>query len=1150
MGRFNNLKLWQKVSLGFGLITIILIGVLFLTYISVEKNSQLFSEVSKKTVQVDYVGEIESNFLHCRVAFKSILLEKSFVKQAEYNSQYLEMQTLIEKYVKTETNQENLLILRGTETLINEYNSDFENITLMQFDILASKNSALLNDIVITMDRIGPRISDNLERLKSSLISQKDDISNEYQNNINAMNATLIIFAVFGLLIALLVSFFFTRFILKPILKLSNAFKNISEGDTDMKARLRMKSNDEIGKMAKYFDLFMDKLEVVYDEIEKQNKVKTKQSQIYNITRVEESLEIISSKIIKFICESSGAYIGAIYVKDEDDNFYLKGNYAQDFEGTLKEKISIKKGTVVGQVIQDKQIKIIESLPDDYIKVTTALGDSLPKKILIIPCCLANEVVCVVELATFLDFSDETVEILTAISFDVAIGINTTRSRQRIFELYQKNLQQTEELRVQQEELMQSHEELTEQTKNLIEKDDMLQVQQEELKVINSELENRNEELESQKEELTVKAKELQLSNKYKSEFLANISHELKTPLNSIMVLSELLMKKSKSATLSEKEMEYASTIHNSGNELLVLITDILDISKVEAGKIDINKDDIDTKSLCEYFQNSFQEIAQSKKIEFNIVCDNKKGTIYTDDLRLKQIIKNLLSNAIKFTEKGKVELSFAYENGKYYFSVSDTGIGIDKSNLESIFEAFTQADGTINRRYGGTGLGLSISKQLARLLGGDIVVESKLNVGSKFTLILPGSETVLNEKKEKAKEPDVQKIFSSKIDSILIIEDDEVFSSVLVEYANEKGLTVYTAFDGAEGLRIAKEYTPDAIIMDMKLPGLSGDAIIIELEKEEATKNIPVHIISGFDSNEILSRESVFSFLKKPVTVKQIQKVFNELQTLSIKTFKNVLMICVSDNDVEGALNQKEGIEFVNVMSGKEAFDLVAKEQFDCIILDKQLQDMSSSEFLAKIFKDGKLDMPVIIYTDEKISMKEEEELSKYSDSIIIRGSKSIDRLISETDIFLYSLGENAKKRKTSGKTNKLIEENGMIGKTVLIVDDDVRNIFSITGILESKGMKVVVARNGKDGLETFTKTQNIDLIIMDIMMPVVDGYETIKQIRKTSRGHNVPIIVITAKSMPEDKNKSFEVGANDYLTKPINVDKLISLLRVWLYK
>lgn len=1171
------------MSIGFGTIALLLIGVLLFGYFGMKNNGELFSELNVVSQKGDIAGRIQANFLYCRISFKTMILEKDLAQEDVFKERYNNVLKFIEEYKQIENN--NFDFINNVEGLVQQYSIEFNKVLTLKNDIVAGNNNAIVSNSMKTMDEIGPNVADNIEKLKLELLDDQDKIEGKFKNNINSITFLMMLLSILGAVFSIVSSISFTKSIVKPVEILADTFKKISEGDTDMNVRLLVSTSDEIGEMSGYFNLFMDKLKAIFYDINRQNIIKTRQNEIDGITRGEQSLNEISTKVVDYVCNLTDACIGAIYVWQQDDNFSFEGGYGQSTEDFSFLKIINSKKGIFGQSIADKSIKIIYEVPDDYFKINSGLGEAKPKNLIIIPCILKQEVICVIEIGSFKDFSAEDIDVLNSISDVIAIGINSTVSREKISELYQKTLQQTEELQVQQEELMQSHEELTEQTNSLIEKENQLQVQQEELRVTNVELEEKNRELEEQteeifnknksleitKDELIEKAKALELSSKYKSEFLANVSHELRTPLNSILVLSQLLVDKEKNLPLTSKEIEYASTIHTSGSELLELINDVLDLSKVEAGKIDINNDYILLKELSDYLLNSFTELAKNKSLDFNIIIDSDlPEAIYTDEFRLKQIIKNLLSNAFKFTDNGKVEIIIGrpkdMEKGKVSFSITDTGIGIEKDKQGLIFEAFKQANGTINRKYGGTGLGLSISNELSHLLGGDITVESEIGKGSTFILTISeineSKKEVVNEKIDikpevkdikdikDIKEVNQEKAIFEKINSILIIEDDEVFRNILNDYALEKGLDVFVAVDGNSGIRIAKEKIPGAIILDIGLPDMDGTEVLSQLENDEQTKNIPVHIISGYDKTQFMNQNSVFGYLKKPVTLEQIQNVFGELEKLTVNTFKKILIVGINDKKIENSLKQKEGIVYNSVTTGKAAKLLLENETFDCIILDKELEDMASTSLLASLYDKGMLNIAIIIYTDKEITVNEEAELSKYSDSIIIRGAKSLDRLIAETDIFLYKLNENAFKRKEKGRINRLIEEDKLFGKKVLIVDDDVRNIFSLSGVLESKGIKVVVGRNGEEGIEKFLSNPDIDLILMDIMMPIIDGYETIREIRKTDVGKNVPIIAITAKSMADDRIKCIESGADDYTTKPIDVEKLISLLRVWIYK
>ncbi len=1172
------LRLGQKMGLGFGFITLLLICVSAFSFYSTKNSEAVYSRSVIISEEVDTAGRIQANFYHCRIAFKTMLFEKNLSMESVYIERYKNVLTYIADLKKIDADPGHLISVGVIESMILQYNDEFVKVASRKNDIMSGNHTPEIVTSLAKMDELGDRTSEYIERFKLTLLKIDDENIAQYKSIINNNMSLVLILALVGFLMSIIISIFFTKSILRPVLTLSTTFKSISEGDTNMSTRLKVSTEDEIGKMSEYFNQFMYKLESVYNDVSKQNLLKTRQTDIDDITRGDHSVCEIAKKIIDYLCKSTDATLGTLYVKSNNDQLSLAGGYAQGGQvQALSHTFHITDG-IIGQAVREGKTKIIKKVPEHYFKIQSSLGESLPNNLVVVPCFAGKELICVMEFGAFVPFPTEVLEMISSISEVIAIGIGTAVSREKINELYQKTLQQTEELQVQQEELMQSHEELTEQTNALIEKENQLQIQQEELRVTNSELEEKNNDLEHQKDEISLKnnelerardeliekAKALEISGKYKSEFLANVSHELKTPLNSILVLSELMMGKTDNAPLTEKEIAYAKTIHSSGSELLVIITDILDLAKVEAGKLEIRKENIPFSELTHYFIQNFSEIANNKKLDFHVLCNANAEAIYTDELRLKQILKNLLSNAFKFTENGKVELIIDHlpdeGDGQFVFTVKDTGIGIEKDKQALIFEAFKQANGTINRKYGGTGLGLSISKELAKLLGGDLSVASEMDQGSTFTLVLPGADRVVANiaavperspiiHEEIPAEMNTNKTIAT-VNSVLIIEDDEIFGNVLCEYALGKGLSPIVSSDGKSGLRLAKERLPDVIILDIGLPDMSGMDVLKALEENRKTRNIPVYIISGRDNVENMNARSVLNFLKKPVSTKQLQKIFTELESLHIQAIRNILIVGLSDAEIEDAIGAKEGVTFAKATSAQEANLLLGKGKYDCIILDKELKDMTGAAFLADLSGRDKLDMPIIVYTDKEISMKEEEELSKYSDSIIVRGARSMDRLISEIDVFLYNINETKHKRKKHAITKQYMEEDKLTGKTVLIVDDDVRNIFSLTGVLESRGMHVLVARNGNEGIDQYNEHNEIDLILMDIMMPIIDGYETINAIRKTERGKDVPIIAITAKSMPDDRNKCIEAGADDYTTKPIDVEKLISLLRVWLYK
>ncbi len=696
------------------------------------------------------------------------------------------------------------------------------------------------------------------------------------------------------------------------------------------------------------------------------------------------------------------------------------------------------------------------------------------------------------------------------------------------------------------------------------------------------------------------------MASKYKSEFLANMSHELRTPLNSILVLSQMLSS-NKTNNLNEKQIEFATTINSSGKDLLELINDVLDLSKVESGMMELNIDTVNLKQLCEDIRKKFAHVAKNKGLEFVINIDEGvPHSIQSDSMRLMQIIKNFISNAIKYTEEGKVEIDITQPDKSLNLSnsglnhkdalsisVTDSGIGITKEKQNLIFEAFKQADGTTSRKYGGTGLGLSISKNLAQLLGGEIQLKSDEREGSTFTLIFPVGES----KKEKARDVsnlvagvkpvpnspakevkttktkkatkankkkkvelpvvednvrDDRKNINKGDKIILIIEDDPNFAQILYDLAHDKDFKCLLAKNGETGLHYAEFYKPDAVVLDIGLPGIDGWEVMERLKENPETRHIPVHFMSASDKDMEALKMGAIGYLSKPASVDSINTAFNKIENTILKSVRKLLI--VEDDDVMRKsivdLIDAEDINIKGVESGREGIEQLKTGEFDCMILDLGLKDISGFNLLEKIRKDENIPrIPIIIYTGKELSREEEAKLQKYASSIIIKGAHSPERLISETTLFLHQV--ESKLPKDKQKILKMMhdKETTLTGKKIMIVDDDMRNVFALSSVLEEANLKVVVGRNGKEGLEQLNEHPDTNLILMDIMMPEMDGYEAMQKIREKAKFKKLPIIALTAKAMKGDKEKCIQSGANDYLTKPVDTEKLLSLLRVWMY-
>ncbi len=734
---------------------------------------------------------------------------------------------------------------------------------------------------------------------------------------------------------------------------------------------------------------------------------------------------------------------------------------------------------------------------------------------------------------------------------------------------------QAEELQMQQEELRQLNEELEQQAQNLKQQQEELQMTNEELEEQTQSLEQKNKEVEASKNDIEQKTKQLEISSKYKSEFLANMSHELRTPLNSLLILSKDLSENRKK-NLDDIQVESAEIIYKSGHDLLVLINEVLDLSKIEAGKMAINIEKLSLKNFTDNLVRDFRHQAEQKGLK--LVC--KLGAdlpefIHTDAQRLNQILKNLLSNAIKFTEKGTVTMSIDPNTATTLnISVTDTGIGISDDKQTAIFEAFQQAEGGTSRKYGGTGLGLSISRELAKLLEAEIKLSSELNHGSTFSLIIPIEIHAEQEAVSAVKvKPAVYAPRSEKDQSflnygtieddrntiitddkvVLIIEDDRNFASILLKQANKKGFKCLSAATGEDGLLLASKYKPQAIILDMGLPGIKGQQVLHELKANPSVRHIPVHIMSANDRSLEPIREGAVEYLMKPISKDGLEEAFNRIENFVNRKIKNLLIIEDNENARKAMkiLIGNGDVQCFEAATGKGALESYEQNNIDCIILDIGLPDMSGFDLIQKLEDIKGHNMPpIIVYTGKELTKEENDLLHKYAESIIIKGIKSEERLLDETALFLHRTISNLPKSKQLIINNLHDKEAIFHSKKILLVDDDMRNVFALSKILQERGLEVIKSENGKIALEMLDKHTHIDMVLMDIMMPEMDGYEAMKRIRSQVKFRNLPVIALTAKAMKDDKQKCIDAGANDYITKPIDVERLLSLMRVWLSK
>ncbi|KPB76371.1 two-component system sensor histidine kinase/response regulator [Pseudomonas syringae pv. tomato] len=942
--------------------------------------------------------------------------------------------------------------------------------------------------------------------------------------------------------------------------------------------------------------------EVNAERLQKVAWLRNGQSELAEQVLGQLTLNMLGRNILQFLTQYLGASVAAMYIRQDHGGLTRAASYGFSREQEQQDQTIHSDEGVVGQAASQDRTITLDELPENYFKVASGLGEGSPRSVVVVPISNDDQVNGVVELGFLRPLTEQDVEFLELVSDNIGTSIEAARYRQRLQEVLAETQQLNEELQVQQEELRTANEELEEQSRILKESQAHLETQQAELEQTNEQLaeqsqaladqrdalDRNNEELNIAQGELQARADELQRASKYKSEFLANMSHELRTPLNSSLILAKLLAE-NPSENLTAEQVKFAESIYSAGNDLLNLINDILDISKVEAGKLEVRPENSSVSRMVEGLRGLFQPLAAEKKLAFTVDIQAGAPTmLFTDRQRLEQILKNLLSNAIKFTEAGAVSMVVSRQPGAgIVFSVRDSGIGIAEEHQQGIFEAFRQADGTTNRRYGGTGLGLSISRDLAALLGGSISVTSAPGQGSIFTLVLP-EQYVEQDPQAPGSEPLVMHtpavlqlsvpaapviqpplpapvetpiaVFADDRDKapferrcILVIEDEVRFAQILFDLAHELGYDCLVAHAADDGFNLASRYTPDAILLDMRLPDHSGLTVLQRLKELAPTRHIPVHVISVEDRQEAALHMGAIGYAVKPTTREELKDVFAKLEAKLTQKVKRILL--VEDDDLQrdsiARLIGDDDIEITAVGFAQQALDLLRDHIYDCMIIDLKLPDMLGNELLKRMSTEDICAFPpVIVYTGRNMTRDEEAELMKYSRSIIIKGARSPERLLDEVTLFLHKVesqlsSERQKMLKTARSRDKVFE-----ARKILVVDDDVRNIFALTSALEHKGAVVEIARNGLEAIAKLNEVEDIDLVLMDVMMPEMDGYEATIEIRKDPRWRKLPIIAVTAKAMKDDQERCLQAGSNDYLAKPIDLDRLFSLIRVWLPK
>lgn len=1103
--------------------------------------------------------------------------------------------------------------------------------------------TATLSKMTMKYNGIKEKLVANTRRDKEEIAAAFALTRANYQTSIVVITLTILLclFSLSGL------STFAVHSISKTLRDVVRAAKEIAKGNNDVE--LEIHSRDEFGELAKVFTILIRTTKELTEaanaigagdysvpvpirgeidilgnalatmkknliEVSKENErqlwLRKGRTELNDKLRGEQGIAELAQNVITYLAGYIQAQLGAIYVLDDDNILRLAGSYAYDRTHNPSGEFIFGQ-SLVGQAALSRQTILLEEVPDDYIKINSGLGEATPKHLIVQPFVFDEEVKGVIEIATVHRFTEQQLAFLQLAIDGIAVAFNSSQSRLRLQVLLERSQQQAEALQAQEEELRYANKELEEQTRSLRESEARLQAQQEELRQSNEELEEKTLALQKQKDDIRKKntelelarglleerAKDLEAANRYKSEFLANMSHELRTPLNSLLILARLLAE-NKDSNLTPRQVEFAQTIHAAGADLLNLINEILDLSKIESGKMELR---IERTRLAEFvatLERGFRHIAEQRGLDFRIVLDNSApAEIHTDIQRLEQVVKNMLSNAFKFTSRGGVGVRIYRPDERVKFSaarldwrkavafaVHDTGKGIAQEKHKIIFDAFQQEDGTTSRKYGGTGLGLSISRELAKLLGGEIQVESEPGKGSTFTLFIAENPEALKlEEKLDGTQPsaiaapaprpladvdalkaNVRKRVTVVVEddkhdlkpddkSILIIEDDPQFAKILGELVREKGFKRIISTDGETGLEFAEAYKPSAILLDVGLPGIDGWTVMERLKDNPKTRHIPVHFMSGADKSQQAMRKGAIGYLTKPASIDKLDSALQKIESVISRNVKKLLIVEDDERERKSlvSLLGDSDIATSAVGTGKEALQLMKSEAYDCVVLDLGLRDMSGIELLEQIRTDSVISpAPVIIHTGRELTRPEENELAQHAASVIIKGARSPERLLDETSLFLHRVEANLPDEKQ--RILRMLHDKDAVlkDKRILLVDDDMRNVFALSSVLEERGMKTVIAKNGREGIDALMKNPPIDLVLMDIMMPEMDGYTAIGEIRKQGRYANLPIIAITAKAMRGDREKCIDAGASDYMSKPIDQDKLLSLLRVWLYK
>jgi HAMP domain-containing protein/CheY-like chemotaxis protein/signal transduction histidine kinase len=963
---------------------------------------------------------------------------------------------------------------------------------------------------------------------------------------------------------------------------LTNQVRAIAEVTTavtkgDLTRSIQVEASGEVAELKDYINTMIDNLRLTTDRNKEQDWLKTNLARFTGMLQGQRDLSTVGRMLLSELAPLVNAQQGVIYQMETDESaeMMLLSAYADDAPNGHARQLRVGEG-LVGQCAAEKRRMLITEVPPHAVPIRSGLFKAVPLNVIVLPVLFEDRVKAVIELASLSTFTASHLAFLEQLTASIGIVLNSIEATMQTEGLLKQSQQLATELQTQQKELQQTNEQLAQKAQQLAEQ--------------NVEVERKNQEIDQARRAVEEKAKELALTSKYKSEFLANMSHELRTPLNSILVLGQQLTD-NPDGNLTGKQVEFARTIHGAGTDLLNLITDILDLSKIESGTVSVQAEEVFFASLLDMIARPFRHEAENRRFTFDLTTDPRLSrSLVTDSKRLQQVLKNLLSNAFKFTEQGRVRLSvFLAERGwsddhavlraapaVIAFQVEDTGIGIPAEKQRIIFEAFQQADAGTSRKYGGTGLGLAISRELASLLGGEIQLRSEAGKGSTFTLYLPqtyvGPSTGVNVLEMRTTPALAPKLVPAiapehRIESIeddraslqegdnvlLVVEDDPHYARLLRDLARDKGFKVLVATRGAEALALAREFHPMAVSLDVFLPDMLGWTVLNHLKQDPSMRHIPVQILTLDEDRQHGLSRGAFAFVQKPTTPDELHNAFARIKEYASPHLKRLLV--VEDNPGE-QLSIREllghnDIQVTIASTGEEALAVIAEQPFDCMVLDLRLPDMTGFDVLERLRDTPSLvDLPVVVFTGKDLSPEEDARLHTLARSVVVKGVESPERLLDETALFLHRVVFDLPIEKQQMLDRLHRSDDALVGKKVLVVDDDVRNIFALSSVLERRGMTVLTAGTGREAIDTLTSTSDVAIVLMDIMMPEMDGYETMQVIRQNPAFRRLPIIALTAKAMKGDREKCLEAGASEYLAKPVNTEQLLSGLRMWLHR